>query len=242
MKLSQFKALTFDCYGTLIDWETGIIDGLQPLTSRIGGDISRNKILETHAYYESSQQRATPHMKYSDLLAVVYRRLAEEWQITASLQDCEAYGDSVKNWPAFPDCAKALRHLKKHFRLYVLSNVDIRSFFFSNEKLQVRFDGIYTAEDVGSYKPSDRNFEYLLSNLGRQGIDREEILHVAESVFHDHVPANRHRLANCRIFRRSGKDGLGASAGSGAGDTPTFNISLNSMSELAELHRSQLSD
>ena len=239
MRIDQFKALTFDCYGTLIDWETGILDGLEPLTSRLNGRIKRDQILETHAHYESSQQSLTPSMRYSDLLAVVYRRMAEEWQISASSADCAAYGKSIKRWPAFPDSAVALQYLKNHFRLYILSNVDVRSFSYSNEKLGIQFDGIFTAEEIGSYKPSDRNFEYLFANLARHGIEKSEILHVAESLFHDHSPANRHRLANCRIFRRRSRDGQGASAGSGVRDIPRFNIELDSMSELVDLHKSQ---
>ncbi|MDE0304463.1 MAG: haloacid dehalogenase type II [Albidovulum sp.] len=239
MRITQFKALAFDCYGTLIDWETGILNGLEPLTSQLNGRMTRDQILEIHAYYESKQQRLTPNLKYSDLLAVVFRRIAEEWRIPISPVDWANYGNSIKNWPAFPDSPSALQYLEKHYRLYILSNVDVRSFSYSNEKLGVQFDGVYTAEDIGSYKPSDRNFEYLFANLSRHGIDKTEILHVAESLFHDHLPANRHELANCRIFRRRNQKGQGASAGSGVKDIPVFDVSVGSMSELVELHRFQ---
>ena len=165
MKLTDFKALSFDCYGTLIDWETGMIEGLKNLTSRVERDLSRDDILEAHARHESSQQSWTPAMRYRDLLPIVYKRLAEEWGVSFTSQECSAYGRSVENWPAFKDSAEALEYLKKHYKLVILSNVDNESFKGSNNRLQVEFDAIYTAEDVGSYKPSDRNFDYMLEKL-----------------------------------------------------------------------------
>ena len=154
MKLRNFKVLTFDVYGTLIDWETGIIKGLKPLTDQVGQSLSRDKVLEAHAYHESTIQRLTPSKLYRDLLPVVYRRLAEEWNVTVSWEECKAYGDTVGTWPAFPDSAEALEYLKQHYRLAVLTNTDNVSFAGSNAKLRVAFDGIFTAEDIGSYKPA----------------------------------------------------------------------------------------
>ena len=169
MKLTDFKALTFDCYGTLIDWESGMFEALQPLTRRVGRALSRDEILGAHARHESAQQAQTPAKAYRDLLPIVYKRLAEEWGVAASWDECVAYGRSVRDWPAFPDSAAALQYLKKHYKLVILSNVDNESFAGSNKKLQVEFDAIYTAEDVGAYKPSDRNFEYLLANIRTLG-------------------------------------------------------------------------
>ena len=210
MKLTDFKVLTFDCYGTLIDWESGMIEALKPLTSKVSRALTRNEILETHARHESSQQVQTPTKLYRELLPIVYRRLAEEWGVSVGWSDCVAYGRSVKTWPAFTDSAAALQYLKRHYKLVILSNVDNESFSGSNEKLQVDFDAIYTAEDIGSYKPSSRNFEYMLAKLKTLGIEKHQILHTAESMFHDHGPANTHGLASCWIFRRHGQDGFGA--------------------------------
>jgi 2-haloacid dehalogenase len=112
MKLSEFKLLTFDCYGTLIDWESGMAAALAPLAERSGRKLSRNEILEAHARHESSQQLQTPTRRYCELLAVVYRRLAEEWGVAASWDECLRYGQSVKEWPAFPDAPAALQYLK----------------------------------------------------------------------------------------------------------------------------------
>jgi 2-haloacid dehalogenase len=167
MRLSDFKALTFDCYGTLIDWESGMIEALKPLTARISPALSRNAILEAHARHESMQQRFTPAKPYREVLAAVYKRLAEEWRVTVTWEDCLTYGRSVGDWPAFADSAPALQYLKRHYKLVILSNVDNASFALSNRRLQVAFDAIYAAEDIGSYKPDLRNFEYMLETSRR---------------------------------------------------------------------------
>ena len=236
MKLSDYKVLTFDCYGTLIDWETGMVNALKPLTDRLGQELTRDQILEAHARHESSQQAYTPAKTYCDLLATVYRRLSEEWGRPASWDECMVYGNSVKDWPAFADSADALKYLKQHYKLVILSNVDNRSFAASNERLKVTFDAIYTAEDIGSYKPSDRNFDYMLDKLQSLGLGKADILHTAESMFHDHGPANRHGLANCWIYRRHDKEGFGATMN--PGEMPSYDFCFNSMAEMAEAHRS----
>jgi len=238
MRLTDFKALTFDCYGTLIDWESGMVAGLKPLTARVGRGLSRNKILEAHARHESSQQQWTPAKRYSELLAIVYKRLAEEWGVAATPEECAAYGRSVRQWPAFADSPGALQYLKEHYKLVILSNVDNESFAASNKKLGVAFDAIYTAEDIGSYKPSDRNFEYMLDKLKTLGVAKHEILHTAESMFHDHGPANRHGLASCWIYRRHDQEGFGATMD--PGDMPRYDFRFNSMEHLAEAHRKEL--
>src|SRR5215217_2748715 len=116
MRLTDFKVLTFDCYGTLIDWESGMVEALRPLTSRVTPALTRNQILEAHARHESSQQLWTPARRYRELLPIVYKRLAEEWSVPASWDECQAYGRSVGNWPAFPDSAEALQYLKQHYK------------------------------------------------------------------------------------------------------------------------------
>lgn len=236
MSLRDYEALTFDCYGTLIDWESGMVAGLAPLT-RQRPDLTRNDILEAHAKAESGQQAQTPAMRYRDLLAIVYKRLAERWGLEASHEDCLAYGRSVANWPAFPDSAEALAYLKKHYKLVILSNVDNESFAASNKRLGVTFDAIYTAEDIGSYKPSDRNFEYMLANIGDIGVAKDKILHVAESLFHDHVPGKRHGLANCWIHRRHADTGFGATMN--PGEQPDIDMRFESMAALADAHRAE---
>ena len=234
-KLSDYKVLTFDCYGTLIDWETGMIEALRPLTSRVKQPLSRNQILEAHAVHESTQQSHTPAKIYRDVLAVVYKRLAEQWGVTASWEECVAYGNSIGSWPAFPDTPDALKYLKQHYKLVILSNVDNQSFAASNKRLGVAFDAIYTAEDVGAYKPAAKNFDYMLEKLTGNGVAKSSILHTAESLFHDHGPANRHGLASCWIWRRHADQGFGATMN--PGDMPKFAFRFNSMGEMAAAHR-----
>lgn len=238
MKLTDFTTLTFDCYGTLIDWESGMVDALIPLTNRVtkrGNNLTRNQILQAHAWHESHQQNQTPAMLYRDILAIVYRRLAEEWGVSVSWDECMQYGQSVKNWPIFEDSAASLQYLKQHYKLVILSNVDHESFAASNEKLGVDFDALYLAEAIGHYKPAAANFDYMLDRLGRMDIEKKDILHTAESMFHDHAPANRHGLASCWIYRRHDQEGFGATMN--PGELPSYNFRFNSMTTFVEAHK-----
>jgi 2-haloacid dehalogenase len=176
-------------------------------------------------------------MKYSELLAVVYKRLSEEWGVPASWAECQAYGHAVKDWPAFPDSVDALAYLKQHYKLVILSNVDNESFAYSNRRLGVTFDAIYTAQDIGSYKPAQRNFDYMIDKLGTLGVGKQQVLHTAESLFHDHGPANRAGLSSCWIYRRHGQQGFGATMDPGV--TPKFDFRFTSMAELAAAHRAE---
>jgi 2-haloacid dehalogenase len=237
-KLSQFKALTFDCYGTLIDWESGMIEALKPLTSKASKLLKRDEILEAHARHESSQQVHTPTKLYRDLLATVYRRLGEEWGVAVSWSDCVAYGRSIRNWPAFADSAPSLQYLKRHYKLAILSNVDNESFSFSNEKLGVDFDAVYTAEDCGAYKPARSNFDYMLTKLRTIEIEKSEILHTAESLFHDHGPANAIGLASCWIHRRYGQAGSGATVP--LQQAPRYDFRFESLTDMVRAHQQAL--
>jgi 2-haloacid dehalogenase len=238
MRLSDFSTLTFDCYGTLIDWETGISEALGPWLERAGVSLGRDRVLEAFGELESAQQAATPALRYPELLAEVHRGLAERFGIASDPKAAEQFGASVGSWPAFPDSAGALAYLKRHYRLVILSNVDRASFARSNAKLGVTFDAICTAEDIGAYKPDQRNFEYLLSHLAERGIDKEEILHTAESLHHDHIPARRIGLATCWIHRRAGKEGHGATRVPEEGVRPDFRF--ESLAAMADAHRAEV--
>ena len=237
MRIGDFKVLTFDVYGTLIDWESGMLEALRPLTDRVERSLTNDQILESHARNESEAQRWTPAMRYSDLLAIVYRRLGEEWGVNTSWEDCTSYGQSVGNWPAFHDSHQALAYLKSHFRLAVLTNTDNASFAHSSARLGISFDHVFTAEDVGSYKPDQRNFDYMLSQLERSGYGKSDILHVAESRFHDHVPARANGLATCWIHRRFDKPGFGATMPTAT--DPGFDFRFESMAAFADTHRQE---
>jgi len=232
MRLTDFKALTFDCYGTLIDWESGMVAALAPLVDRVKTPLTRDAVLEAHARHESRQQAQTPGKRYSELLAIVYKRLAEEWEVAAGWDEAVAYGRSVRDWPAFPDSAEALKRLKERYKLVILSNVDNESFAYSNAKLGVAFDAIYAAEDIGSYKPAAANFDYMIAALAERGIARGDILHTAESLFHDHKPANAAGLASCWIWRRHAQQGFGATMNPGT--TPHYDFRFTSMGEMAD--------
>src|SRR4029077_1432795 len=183
MKLSDFKVLTFDCYGTLIDWESGLYAALQPLLRAMNTPPGREEALAQFAQHEAAQQAATPAMRYPELLAEVHRQLARHWGVTRAAADHAAFGSSVPQWPAFADSPAALQYLKKHYKLVILSNVDRVSFQGSNRRLQVEFDYIFTAQDIGSYKPNPRNFAYMIKKLSDAGYQKREILHTAESLF-----------------------------------------------------------
>ena len=188
--LHDYEALSFDCYGTLIDWESGIWEALQPLFEANEAGIQRPLALAEFGRIESELEAATPDMRYPDLLAAVHGRLASSLGLETNGDLDRSFGSSVPQWPAFTDSAEALRALSGRYRLVILSNVDRQDFAASNQKLGVAFDAIYTAEDIGSYKPDPANFEYLLDHLlDDLGIGADSILHVAQSLFHDHAPA-----------------------------------------------------
>jgi 2-haloalkanoic acid dehalogenase type II len=212
MRLSDFSVLSFDCYGTLIDWESGLFGALQPLLARSSAGLSREAALEAFAAHESRQQQATPAMRYVDLLAEVHGQLAQAWGVAPVAAESARFGGSVGDWPPFPDTVDALRQLSRRNRLVILSNVDRDSFSVTQRRLEVEFHAIYTAQDIGSYKPDPRNFRFLIDRLAEQGIERRQILHVAQSLFHDHAAANAVGLASAWIDRRHGVGGWGATA------------------------------
>ena len=236
MKLSDYKVLTFDCYGTLIDWEAGIWDALQPLLMANGrSDITRLAALESHAILEHKQEIETPGMLYTDLLTSVHRAFAAKFDLQSSVQLDSDFGDSVAHWPAFPDTADALRYLQTRFKLVILSNVSRAGFAASNRKLGVEFDAIYTAEDVGSYKPAAANFEYLFERLNADlGLAQTDILHTAQSLFHDHVPAKKFGLANAWIDRRRLSESGDWGATAKVEVRPDIDFLFFSMGEMAE--------
>ena len=238
MKLTDFKVLTFDCYGTLIDWETGITAALKALVAKSGKPLIRDQILEAHARHEAAQEAETPSIPYSELLPMVYSRVAKEWGVVPDAAEARAYGRSVRDWPAFADSAAALHYLKKHYKLVILSNVDRESFKASNAKLEVEFDHVFTAQDIGSYKPDLRNFEHMLGQLSHEGYRKSDILHTAESLFHDHLPAHKVGLASAWIHRRAGQEGHGATLPPEY--MPTYDFRFTSMAELAQAHRETL--
>jgi 2-haloalkanoic acid dehalogenase type II len=212
MRLSDFQALSFDCYGTLIDWETGLLAVLQPWARSHRLDIDAERLLAAYGQHETRIAAQTPTALYPDVIAASMLAIGEDLGVPASQEDAERLAASVPDWPAFVDSHDALASLAGHYQLIVLSNVDRASFQASNQRLGVVFTEIITAEDVGSYKPSPRNFDALLAQAAQRGVGPDKLLHVAQSLFHDHVPAKAAGLATAWINRRHGRSGGAALA------------------------------
>jgi 2-haloacid dehalogenase len=198
-----FDALTFDCYGTLIDWETGIADALRPIAAGAAGD---DELLEAFGRHEAALE-AGPYRSYRDVLAGALRGVAAELGFEPSDADVAAFSGSVGDWPAFPDSADALAALKERYRIGVITNCDDDLFALSNRRLGVEFDWVITAQQAGGYKPRHENFTFAFERID---VPRERILHVAQSLFHDHVPAKALGMTTVWIDRRQGRAGSGA--------------------------------
>ncbi|NCF27235.1 MAG: HAD hydrolase-like protein [Gammaproteobacteria bacterium] len=234
-RLTDFKVLTFDCYGTLIDWETGIWDALQPLLMHNGCEsVTRDVALQAFGMFETRQESETPDMLYPEVLTRVHPAIAGHFGLDTTSELDEVFGRSVALWPAFTDTADALRILKRHYQLVILSNIDRDGFAASNRKLGVEFDAIYTAQDIGSYKPNAANFEYLLSHLRDDlGLQSTDVLHTAQSLHHDHVPAKAHGLANAWIDRQRLSEGGHWGATAAVDEHPDTDFLYFSMMEMA---------
>lgn len=206
LDFTQYEALTFDCYGTLIDWESGIVNAMRPILANHRVDATDADILSIFSEYESSIQRP-PYKTYTEVLARVAGAYAERLDFDLTTEERDDFANSVPDWPAFPDATASLRTLGERFDLVILSNVDDDLFAGSAEILDVEFDEVITAQQVGSYKPNPRNFEVLLERLDHP---KEAILHVAQSLFHDIAPANRIGLRTVWVNRRKGREGWGA--------------------------------
>ncbi|MEM9689635.1 MAG: haloacid dehalogenase type II [Pseudomonadota bacterium] len=234
-KLLDFKVLSFDCYGTLIDWETGIWDALQPLLMQLESPLSRSDALRSFGEHEHRLESVSPDANYRTILHDVHHALATEFGASSSMELDEAFAHSVAHWPAFADTAEALRELQRHFHLVVLSNVDHASFAASAGKLGVTFDALYLAEDIGSYKPDDANFRYLLDRVQADlQCDKSELLHTAQSLMHDHQVANRHGISNAWIDRQRLSESGDWGATKALDTWPSFDFQFFSMRELAD--------
>jgi 2-haloacid dehalogenase len=237
MRLRDFSALTFDCYGTLIDWETGILAALRPWAAAQGVTADDEALLAAFARAESRREAAEPTARYPRILAGVLHDLAEEFGAAASDAAAQAFAASVKDWPAFPDSAAALAYLQRYYKLVIVSNVDRASFRHSNAKLGVRFDAVITAEDAGAYKPAPNHFHLALARLAELGVPKERVLHVAQSLFHDHVPAKRLGLRTIWVNRRAAASGRAGGHATPPAAPVTPDGEVPTLAALAELHR-----
>jgi len=237
MLISDFTTLSFDCYGTLIDWETGIHEALQPLVRKSAKAMDRDSVLGLYAECESAIQSEYPDVQYGELLETKHRRIAERLNVSVPDVYHRDFASSIRNWPPFADSVTSLKYLKKHFKLVVLSNVDNAGFGYSNQHLEVEFDAIFTAQDIGSYKPDLKNFDYMLSELQKAGTEKSEILHTAQSQFHDMAPATARGLKTCWIDRRANQAGSGATPRTDKPVVPDFYFVT--LAQMAAAHKQE---
>jgi 2-haloacid dehalogenase len=206
LNFDQFKILTFDCYGTLIDWETGILSVLRPLLIEHDLAVGDDQILETYSELESAIE-AGPYKPYRAVLSEITASLGQQFEFLPQPHEFTALAESLPDWPPFEDTVEALKRLKSKFQLGIISNIDDDLFAASNKQLQVEFDYIITAGQVGAYKPSLKMFEAAIERIG---LKKKNILHVAQSLFHDHIPAQEFELTTVWINRRHDRPGSGA--------------------------------
>ena len=218
LQYGAFEALTFDCYGTLIDWESGL---LAAFDDALGPGRDADDLLERFARHEAAAE-AGPYQRYRAILATSLRGVAQELGAGVTDEAVERFAASVGAWPAFPDSSGALRRLATRFRLGVLTNCDDDLFAASNERLGVTFDWVVTAQQVGAYKPDEAHFRRLFEHLDAAGIARNGVLHVAQSLYHDHAPAKRLGLTTAWIDRRHDRPGSGATPSAEVVPNATF--------------------
>ena len=210
----RFRVLTFDCYGTLIDWESGILAALRPLMAVHGKSLADDKLLELYGELEAAAE-AGEYQSYRKILEAVARGFGRRLGFEASEQEARSLPESLKNWQPFPDTVAALRELRSRYKLAIVSNTDDDLFAHTARLLEVPFDWVITAQQAGSYKPSHRNFRLALERIA---LPPDEVLHCAQSIYHDIVPARALGLTTVWVNRRGAKGGGATKAAQGQPD------------------------
>ncbi|MBZ5665949.1 MAG: haloacid dehalogenase type II [Acidobacteriia bacterium] len=206
MDFSRFTTISFDCYGTLIEWEAGILPVLRTVLANHGQRVSDGEILELYGEFEADAEGG-PYQRYREVLQSVVRAFADRFHFQASLAEIHSLHESVSAWPPFPDTVDALRELQKRYKLVVISNIDDDLFAETRKHLGVEFDGVITAEQARSYKPSLNNFQMALRTLA---LSPDRLLHVGQSIYHDVVPARSLGISTVWVNRKSARPGIGA--------------------------------
>ena len=206
LNFDDIKVLTFDCYGTLIDWEGGILSALKPLLSRSGTVLPDSELLRLYGRFEREAQGRADFVNYRTVLRMVAKNLSGRLNLDLKPQEENVLSESIADWLPFADTVAALKRLKERFRLGILSNVDDELFRPSQTRMEVPFDWVITSEQLGSYKPAERNF---LQAIAKMEIDPGQHVHVAQSLYHDIVPAGALGIKTVWVNRR------------GAASTPT---------------------
>jgi 2-haloacid dehalogenase len=206
MDFSRFTTISFDCYGTLIDWEAGILPVLRAVLASHGQELPDAAILQLYGEFEADAESG-PYQSYRNVLQAVVRAFADRFHFQASSAEIRALGESVRAWPPFPDTVAALHELRKGYKLAVISNIDDDLFAETQKRLDVEFSAVITAEQARSYKPSLNNFQMALRTLA---ISPDRLLHAAQSVYHDVVPARSLGISTVWVNRASARPGIGA--------------------------------
>lgn len=209
---NKYSVMTFDCYGTLIDWESGMLAVLKPLLARHNVTLDDEQILGKFAQFESDLEKSE-YRPYREILKAIVRRFGEEFGFTPSVASQNSLPDSIQHWQPFSDTIAALQQLKQSFKLAIVSNIDDALFADTAQRLTVPFDYVITAEQVQSYKPSLNNFHRAIKRIG---LPSEQILHAACSVYHDIVPANSLGLTTIWVNRHAERGGSGAAPSASA--------------------------
>jgi len=203
---SRFEILTFDCYGTLINWEAGILSALHRMLSAHAKKVDDATLLQLYGDFEQRSEQP-PFRPYREVLASVVRQFGEELRFTPTPAEIQSLPDSLSTWRPWPDTVAALHQLKTRFRLAILSNVDDDLFATTRPQLGVEFDEVITAQQAQAYKPSLKLFELALSRIDAPA---HRVLHVGQSIYHDVVPAQALGLATVWVNRPSARPGVGA--------------------------------
>jgi len=230
MALRDSRILTFDVMGTLIDFETGVLNYVRPIAQKAGADLSDEEILACFGRLEGRQHELRPDQPFPAMLAPIYRAAAPELGLPDDAKSAEGVRASIPDWPAFPDSIAALRQLKQRFRLVAMTNADNWAVHHFNRTLAEPFDDMVTAEDVGICKPDPQVFAYTRGRQSTQGYKLSDFLHVAQSQFHDIGVAKRLGFKVCWIERRMGKKGSGGTPPT-AHTTPDYHF--GSLAQLA---------
>ena len=206
MDFSRFTTISFDCYGTLIDWESGILPALRTVLANHDQSLPDATILELYGEFEAEAESG-PYQSYRDVLQSVVRGFAGRLQFEATPAEIRSLHESIRAWPPFPDTTAALRELQKRYKLAVISNIDDDLFAETRNHLNVEFEAVITAQQARSYKPSINNFQLALRRLA---LSSDRLLHAAQSVYHDVVPARSLGIATVWVNRKSARPGIGA--------------------------------
>jgi 2-haloacid dehalogenase len=227
LDFSRFEVLTFDCYGTLINWEAGLLPALHRVLSAHGKQVDDATLLKLYGDFEQRSE-AGPFMPYREVLASVVGQFGQEFGFTPSSAELSSLAASLSNWNPWPDTVGALHQLKTKYRVAILSNIDDDLFASTRPKLEVEFDEVITAQQAQAYKPSLRVFELALSRVKAPA---HRVLHVGQSLYHDVVPAQALGLATVWVNRPSARPGVGAVKQAQA----TPDVTVSSLGELADL-------